>query len=156
MRHHPHPLVLSAAGLIIGLAATTGIAWFVAGQGRNIGEISGSILTSTYPDEVIPRLLIAAAFVWGSYRLVRSGAGRQVLAAAVICAAIGMLAALYVITRAEIGFAQAFPDDGAAGGWAPGAARAEFLPLRYLVASAQASFGFLASTAMLALRRSPA
>ena len=72
-----------------------------------------------------------------------------------ICAAIGTLAALYVIARAEIAFAQAFPDDGTAGGWAPGAARAEFLPLSYLVASVQASFGFLASTTLLALRRSP-
>ena len=158
MRRSPHPWVLSFAGLAIGLAATAGLAWFIARQGHDIGSMGRSILASTYPDELIPRLMIAAAFLWGAFRLVRSGLRRQVLAAAVTCAVIGMLMATYVIVRAELGYAQAFPNDGAASGWAPGAARAEFMPVAYLVASVQAVFGLLASTILLAisaLRRSP-
>jgi len=137
--------------LTIGLVATAGLAWFVTCQGRDISSIGGSILTSTYPDDVIPRLGIAAAFLWGSYRLVRAGSPRQVLAAAATCAIIGMLAAAYVIVRAELAFAHAFPNDGAAGGWAPGAARAEFLPVSYLLASVQAVWGLSASTVLLAI-----
>ncbi|HWQ88036.1 hypothetical protein [Brevundimonas sp.] len=152
------PWAWSTGGLVVGLAAMAGTAWLVARLGHNIGEISRSIIVSTYPDEVIPRLLIAVVFVWGSCLLWRSGTHRQVLAAAAACAGIGILVAIYVIVRAEIGFAQTFPNDGAAGGWAPGAARAQVLPLSYLVASVQAVFGLLASTALLgihALRRSP-
>ena len=159
MRRALRPWTLSTAGLLVGLAAMASVAWVVARQGKNIGEISRSIIASTYPDEIIPRLLIAVVFVWGSYPLWRPGTRRNVLVAAGTCAGIGMMTAVYIIIRAEIGFAQAFPNDGTAGGWAPGAARAQFLPVSYLAAWTQAVFGLLASTTLLgisAVRRSPA
>lgn len=158
MRRSLIPWVWSTGGLSAGMAATAATSWTLARQGHDIGEVGHSILTSTFPDELIPRLLIAAVFVWGGYLLLRAASRRQVLAAAMTCAIIGTFVALYVVVRAEIGFAQAFPNDGVVRGWAPGAARAEFMPLPYLVASVQAVFGFLASTVLLAIcgfRRSP-
>ena len=151
MRRSLYPWIWSATGLAIVLATAASVAWAAARHGDNIGDITLSILSSTFADDVIPRLLIGAAFVWGLYLLVRSGPRRDVLAAAAACTIIGILASLYVVVRAELGFAQAFPNGGAAGGWAPGEARAVFLPVSYLNASVQAALGLLFSTLLLTI-----
>lgn len=124
--------------------ATAGSAWFVTRQGYDISSIGRST-------EVTPHLGVVAAFLWGSYRLVRAGSRREVLTAAAACAIIGTLVAAYIVVRAELGFAKGFPNGGVANGWAPGAARAEFLSIPYLVASVQTVWGLAAGAVLLAI-----
>jgi len=146
-----NPLWLSAIGLLTALTATAVVALVAADHGENLSEIVPSILTSVYPDELVPRLAIAVFAGLGGYLIVRTTARRPVLALALACAATGIIAGAIIIVRAEIAFDNAFPNDGAGLGWAPGAARAEFLPVNYLVAWVQVSLGLMASTLLIAL-----
>lgn len=145
--------MISAAGLIIALAATVVVALVFAGHGDDPVGVVLSTLTSFYPDEVIPRLVLAALFSFGVYMLVRSESPRRVSAMALACAVTGLVAGAVVIVQTEIAFARVFPEGGAALGWAPGAARVEFLPASYLVAWVQMSLGFAASTLLIAVSR---
>ena len=159
MRRFPSPLALSAIGLAFVLTVTAGIAWMVARQGANLGAVGLSILTSTYADDLLPRLTLAALFGWGGYLLTRPGSRPWLPTVAAACAIVGVGACLYLMVRYELAFADAFADGGVSGGWTPGAARAEFLPVPYLSALAQAVLGLLASTLLLvigAFRRSRA
>lgn len=159
MRRFPSPLSLSAIGLAFALAATASVALTVTRQGANLGAAGFSILNSTYADDLIPRLTLAALLVWGGYLLARPGSRPRLPTVAAACAIVGVGACLYLVVRYELAFAQAFADGGVSGGWTSGAARAEFLPIPYLSALAQAVLGLLASTLLLAIRafrRSPA
>ena len=151
--------MLSAGGLAFVMVTAGGLAWVVANRGGNLGGIGLSILTSTYMEDLLPRLAMAALFIWGGCLLVLNDSRRRLPAVAAACAIIGVAACLYLVIRTELAFGQAFPDGGASGGWTPGAARAEFLPIPYLSALVQAVFGLVASTTLLAIsavRRSPA
>lgn len=153
MRRPVSPWVLSVFTTLSVLAAMTSLAWIIDSQGNKGVTADGgrSILMSTYADELFPRLVIVALWVWGGYLLFRPDRRRRLLAVAAACAIVGVLACLYQVVRSELAFDQAFPNGGLAGGWSPGAARAEFLPVPYLSALTQAAFGLIASTVLLGI-----
>ena len=146
-----NPLWLSSVGLLAALTATAVVARVAAGHGEDLGEIMPSILTSLYPDELVPRLIIAAFVGLGGYLLIRKRSRRSVLALALACAVTGVIAGAIIVVQAEMAFYKALPNGGAGLGWAPGAARAELLPVNYLVAWIQVSVGLMASTLLIAL-----
>lgn len=159
MRRYPSPLTLSAAGLILASVATAGLVWFAAGQGWHISKALFAIMTTVYWDERLPRLGMAVFFVLGGYLLTRSGPQSHLPRVAAACAITGILACLYLIIRAELAFAEAYPDGSVSAGWAPGAARAALLPIPYAAALVQAIIGLAASTVLLmamAVKRSHA
>lgn len=141
--------IISAGGLISASLATAGLAGVAADRGVNVAGGVISILTSTHPEDLVPRLVIAALFIWGGF--CGRGSRRRFLAVAGACAIVGVVACLYLVVRSEWAFEQAFRDGGASGGWTQGAARAEFLPIPYLSALAQAILGFLASMVLLGI-----
>lgn len=151
--------ILSGGGLTLVALASARLAWVAADRGVNLGGAVATILTSTNLEDLLPRLVIAALFIWGGYPLARTGSRRRLLAVAAACALVGVVACLYLLVRYELAFMQAFSKGGASGGWTLGTARAEFLAVPYLSALAQAIFGFVASMALLGidvLKRSPA
>ncbi|MGV8929250.1 MAG: hypothetical protein ACOH1E_05830 [Brevundimonas sp.] len=135
------------------LAAMMSLAWIIDSQGNKGGsaDVGLAILTSTYADDLIPRVVIVTLSVWGGYLLFQPDRRRWLPAVAAACAIVGVVACLYQIVRTEFAFAQAFPDGGVSGGWSPGAARAEFLSVPYLSALAQAVFGLIACTVLLGI-----
>lgn len=159
MRRYPSPLALSASGMTIVLVVTTGVAWTVARQGGDVSETFSAIMATVYLDELLPRLAMAVFFVLGGYLLTRSGPQPNLPIVAAACAVTGILACLYLIIRAELAFAEAYPDGSISAGWPPGEARAELLPIPYLAALVQALLGLVASTTLLtamAVKRSRA
>ncbi|GAA0870761.1 hypothetical protein GCM10009116_25980 [Brevundimonas basaltis] len=142
------------------LTTTAVVASMVAGSGNDASDVVLSVLTSLYPDELIPRLLLAALLAFGGFSFLRSETRRYVRVIAAACAITGLLAGALLVVRVEIAFAEVFPDGGADLGWAPGQARAKFLPPSYLTASTQVALSFMASMTLLAIdqlkRRAPA
>ena len=161
MRRSVSPWFLSAVATLAVLAAMTSLAWLIDSQGHRGGSVNVglSILTSTYADDLIPRMAIVTLWAWGGYLLFHPDRRRRLLRVAAACAIVGVLACLYQVVRSELAFGQAFPNGGVSAGWSPGAARAEFLPVPYLSALSQAAFGLIVCTVLLgisALRRQPA
>ena len=141
MRRSVSPWFLSAVATLAVLAAMTSLAWLIDSQGHRGGSVNVglSILTSTYADDLIPRMAIVTLWAWGGYLLFHPDRRRRLLRVAAACAIVGVLACLYQVVRSELAFGQAFPNGGVSGGWSPGAARAEFLPVPYLSALSQAA-----------------
>ena len=160
MRRPVSPLVLSVVATLAVLAGMMGLAWIIDSQGNKGGsvDVSLSILTSTYADELLPRVVIVMLWAWGGYLLFRPDQRRKLRLVAAACAIVGVAVSLYQGVRIELAFARAFTDGGDSGGWSLGAARAEFLPVPYLAALTQAAFGLIACTVLLgasAFRRPP-
>lgn len=159
MRRYPSPLTLSAGGMAIVLVAMIGVVWSAMSQGSDVSETLPAIMATVYLDELLPRLAVAVFFVLGGYLLTRSGPQPNLPVVAAACALTGILACLYLIIRAELAFAEAYPDGSISAGWPPGEARAELLPIPYLAALVQALIGLVASTILLtamAVKRSQA
>jgi hypothetical protein len=140
----------SVVGLAASLAISASLAWMIHKHfyDHNRDTLS-SILFNPSLDELLPRIAVAALFLGGGYLFIRSGSHQWLQRAALACAVLGLCAGALIGIQSEIAFAQAFPDDGASSGWAPGAARTEFLTASYFAASVQALLGFAASTALL-------
>jgi len=153
MRRPVSPLVLSVVATLGVLAAMTSLAWIIGSQGNKGGsvDVGLSILTSTYADELIPRVVIVMLWAWGGYLLFRPDRRRRLMMVAAACATVGAAACLYQVVRIELAFARAFADGGTSGGWSLGAARAEFLTVPYLAALTQALFGLIACTVLLGI-----
>ena len=153
MRRPVSPLVLSVVATLAVLSAMTSLAWIIDRQGNKGGsaDVGLSILTSTYADELIPRVVIVMLFVWGGYLLFHPDRQRRLLVVAAACAIVGVVACLYQIVRIELAFGRAFSNEPASGGWSLGAARAEFLTVPYLSALTQAGFGLIACTVLLGI-----
>lgn len=136
-------LILSAGGLVGALAASAGSIWVGLRTNDDLGGSVLSIIMSTYPDELIPRLLIGALFLWGAYLLVRSGSRRHLESLAAACAFVGVTTGICMIIYGEITFAR-LPQPGSS-------ARADIMPVHYLSAFAQMIAGLLASTLLLTI-----
>lgn len=153
MRRPGSALFLSVVATLAVLAAMTSLAWMIDGGGNKGGsaDVGLSILTSTYPEDVIPRAMIVMLLVGGGVLLFHPNNRRRLPAIATVCALVGVGACLHQIVLAELAFGRMFSNEPPSGGWSLGAARAYFLPAPYLAALTQAGFGMIACTLLLGI-----
>lgn len=137
------PLTLSAISLALTLAAVVVAIAMRPTFSDDLSEVLWSVFMRPYLDEIIPRLLIGALFLWGAYLIARPGSPRVLTLVALACGATGLTACVAMIIYGEI---TAFQTGSG------GSLRIHWMPSFYLSALVQAMIGFCASTLLLAIR----
>lgn len=137
---HRRPLIWSAATLTVVVVAATMMIHLGVDAGDSLGGVILSILTSTYPDEVAPRVVIGVLLLCGLYQVARSGPDRIVFWLACACAAIGAVAATAMAIYGETIFARTVPRQA----WP------DIMLVSHASALFQAAIGLAACTLLLA------